>query len=120
MITSRFFKEDEFKKASPPCSMQDMKQDFITQLDKAREIAKIPFVINSAYRTAEHEKKMGRIGASAHTEGCAVDIKAIDGRSKFLIIDAAIKCGFNRIGLYKTWVHLDNSKIRDQKVFWED
>jgi len=120
MIKSKYFKEAEFKKASPACSLQDMKQDFMNMLDKARELAGIPFVVNSAYRTIAHEKEKKRSGKSAHTEGCAVDIKAIDGRSKFLIVDAALKVGFTRIGFYDTWIHLDGSKTLDQKVIWSE
>jgi len=120
MITSKYFKETEFRAASPACSLQDMQQDFITLLDRIREVANIPFIINSAYRTFEHEKNKGRSGNSAHTEGRAVDIRALDGRSKFLIVDAALKCGITRIGFYKNFIHLDNSKKLDQKVLWED
>ncbi|MDR0206046.1 MAG: hypothetical protein LBI45_02150 [Bacteroidales bacterium] len=110
MITSKYFTENEFRMASPQCSLQNMSQEFMDKLGRTREIAKIPFIINSAYRTEAHEKKMGRSGNSAHTEGCAADIKALDGRSKYLIVDAAIKAGFNRIGINANFIHLDNSK----------
>jgi uncharacterized protein YcbK (DUF882 family) len=118
MVTSKYFKEEEFKKASPACSLQDMKQDFMTLLDKTREMAKIPFIVNSAFRTVTHEKKMGRDGKSAHTQGRAADIKAIDGRSKFLIVETALKVGFTRIGVHKNFIHLDNSSDLPQKVVW--
>jgi len=118
MTTSKYFKEEEFKKASPPCSLQNMKQDFITLLDKTREAAKIPFHINCAYRSVEHEKKMGRSGTSAHTEGRAADVRAKDSRSKFLIVDAAIRAGITRIGVHKDFIHLDNSQKLDYKVLW--
>ncbi|MDR0207480.1 MAG: hypothetical protein LBI45_09530 [Bacteroidales bacterium] len=119
MVASRYFRKEEFKNATSSCSLQDMKQDFMLMLDKTREMANIPFQITSAYRTIEHEKKQGRSGNSAHTEGCAVDIKAIDGRTKWLIINSAIKCGFNRIGFAKGFIHLDSSKKLDQNVIWE-
>lgn len=118
MITSKYFKEVEFQKASPSCSLQDMQQEFMNMLDKTRELAGIPFIVNSAYRTVEHEKKMGRNGKSAHTERCAADITALDGRSKFIITNAAIKAGFNRVGVAATFIHLDNSKTLDKNVLW--
>lgn len=47
MITSKYFKEEEFNRCSPSCSLQDMKQTTISKLDTAREIAGIPFVLTS-------------------------------------------------------------------------
>jgi hypothetical protein len=44
-----------------------MEQGFMNMLDRVRETAGIPLVINSAYRTVGHEKKQGRAGTSAHT-----------------------------------------------------
>jgi uncharacterized protein YcbK (DUF882 family) len=118
MVTSRYFKEEEFKKCSPPCSLQDMQQDFMIFLDKIREIAGIPLSLTSAYRSVEHEKNKGRSGNSAHKEGSAVDIRAKDGRSKWQIVKAAIKVGFTRIGINKDFIHLDNSKTLDKEVIW--
>ena len=40
---TKYFKEVEYK----------MDVDFLAKLDKAREFAKVPFVINSAYRSPE-------------------------------------------------------------------
>ena len=118
MITSKYFKEEEFKKASPACSLQDMDQEFMNKLDKARELAGIPFIVNSAYRTVEHEKKMKRDGKSAHTQKCAVDIKSLNGSSHWKIINAALKAGFNRIGVNQTFIHLDSSKTLPQNVIF--
>ena len=38
---TKYFKEVEYK----------MDADFLAKLDKAREFAKVPFIINSAYRS---------------------------------------------------------------------
>lgn len=73
MITSKYFKEEEFNRCSPSCSLQDMKQTTISKLDTAREIAGIPFVLTSAYRSPEHDRSKGRSGTGAHTIGRAID-----------------------------------------------
>jgi hypothetical protein len=45
---SKYFKEIE----------NNMNVVFLAKLDEARELAEIPFKINSAYRTKEHNKKI--------------------------------------------------------------
>ena len=118
MITSRYFKDEEFRRCSPSCSLQDMKQSTMDMLDAAREKAGIPFVLNSAYRSVEHEKKMGRNGLSAHTLGCAVDVRCNSDYNRFVIIEALLAVGFKRIGVAKTFIHADNSASHSQRVAW--
>jgi len=118
MVTSKYFKEAEFQRCSPACSLQDMKQDFMTLLDRVREMAGIPLVLNSAYRSVDHERKMGRDGKSAHTLGCAADIRCQSDSSRYAIINAAIYLGFKRIGIEGKFLHLDCSEKHSQRVAW--
>lgn len=121
MIKAKYFKEAEFKKCNPPCSLRNMDQKFIETLDKVREAAGIPLVLNSAYRSVEHEKKMGRKGTSAHTLGKAADIRANKPETKFKIVKAALEQGITRIGVAGTYVHLDIATVKDgkaQEVMW--
>ena len=82
-----------------------MDEDFLNCLDMAREHAGIPFVITSGYRPAEFDFKMHGIKNSDHSQGCACDILAIDGISKFKIVNALLLSGFNRIGVGKVHIH---------------
>ena len=118
MVTAKYFKESEFQRCSPACSLQDMRQDFMDKLDAVRERAGIPLVLSSAYRSVAHEKKMGRAGTSAHTLGCAADIRCNTDGNRFAIIAAAVSLGFTRIGVAKTFVHLDVSAGHSQRVAW--
>lgn len=118
MTKSKHFKESEFKKCVPSCSLQNMKQSTMNRLDTARDIAGIPFVLNSAFRTVEHEKRQGRAGTSSHTTGRAVDIRCNDDRNRFKIIDALLQSGFRRIGVAKTFIHADDSDTHTQGVVW--
>lgn len=102
----KYFSEHEFQKVS--CSIADIDPLSLERLDHARNIAGIPFIITSAYRSKEHEKAMGRSGNSAHTRGRAFDIRCVSDRDRALIVTAAIKVGFTRIGIAKTFVHLDD------------
>lgn len=118
MVKSKYFSNNEFRACVPSCSLQNMQQSTMSKLDTAREIADIPFVINSAYRSSAHDKSKGRSGTGAHTLGRAVDIRCNDSGSRFKILNAIIKAGFNRIGIAKTFIHADDSEIHKQKIIW--
>jgi zinc D-Ala-D-Ala carboxypeptidase len=105
---SKYFKEIE----------QGMNVGFLTMLDSARELAGIPFVINSAFRTEEHNKKVGGKPNSSHLKGLAVDIKATNSRTRFLVLNALIAAGFNRIGIADTFIHVDFDLTKDKDVIW--
>ena len=117
-ITAKHFSESEFKRCTPPCSLQDMKQDFMNRLDTVRDVAGIPLVINCAYRSREYDLAKGRSGNSAHTKGMAVDIRCTTSVNAFKIVQAARKVGFTRIGIGKTFIHLDSDTSLPQNVIW--
>ena len=118
MITSKYFKEEEFNRCSPACSLQDMKQTTMSKLDTAREIADIPFVLTSAYRSPDHDRSKGRSGTGAHTLGRAVDIRCNTSKNRLLVVNALLKAGFKRIGIARSFVHADDSEVHEQKVIW--
>lgn len=104
---TKYFKEVEYK----------MDVDFLAKLDKAREFAKVPFVINSAYRSPEHAESI-KNPTSSHIKGLAVDIKATDSRTRYKVLNALMHVGFNRIGIADTFIHVDDDKDKSQKVIW--
>lgn len=106
---TRYFKEID-------CG--NMNQEFLLKLDRAREVAQIPFKINSAYRTPEHNAKIGGKPNSSHLKGLAVDISATDSIQRFTILKALIDTGFNRIGIAKTFIHVDDDKSKSPEVVW--
>lgn len=118
MIKSKYFAESEFRRCSPRCSLQDMNQETMQRFDHAREIAGIPFVINSAYRSSQWDRARGRSGTGSHTKGRALDIRCHSDQNRFIIIAALLKAGFTRIGVAKTFIHADDSKRHTQKVTW--
>ena len=113
-----YFRDEEFRRAKPACSLSDMDEDFMVMLDVAREYAGIPFIINSAYRSKEYEKKKGRSGTSMHCEGRAVDIKCITSADRFRIVDSLFVAGFRRIGIGSTFIHVDNGYRDASSLIW--
>ena len=95
-----------------------MDADFIDKLDKAREFANIPFIINSAYRSPEQNARVGGKPNSSHLRGLAVDIRANDSSTRYIVLNALIKVGFNRIGIASSFIHVDDDKEKANNVIW--
>lgn len=119
MITAKYFKEAEFRRCTPACSLQDMDQGFMITLDALRAQAGIPLVITSAFRPVAYEKKKGRSGNSAHTRGVAVDIRCNSSTNRYKIIKAAVALNIRRIGLGNGFIHIDTDPSLPQEVAWD-
>lgn len=118
MITSKYFKESEFQKCVPACSLQDMDQRFMQTLDALRAQSGIPLVLNCAYRSAAWDRSKGRSGNSAHTRGKAADIRCNSSDTRMKIVKAALQLGIKRIGIGKNFVHVDTDTTLPQNVIF--
>jgi hypothetical protein len=119
MYKSKYFSEEEFLHCSPSCRMEDMDADFLKKLDAVREEAGIPMILTSAYRSREHELKKGRSGNGAHTHRVGVDIRCLTSSNRYKIVNAALACGIHRIGIGKTFIHLDDDPSLPKDVIWD-
>lgn len=75
-------------------------------------------IVTSGYRTEEHNDEVGGVDGSAHTGGYAVDIACRTSRLRFLIIQAALDVGISRIGIARTFIHLDTDPSKPVQVAW--
>ncbi len=76
--------------------------------------------INSGARSPAHNKKVGGASKSSHLiPTCiAVDIKAPTTYIRNHLVSVARDIGFKRIGVGKTFVHLDTDETKSQYVAW--
>ena len=107
-----YFKQNEF--LCPCCQKEEMNEATIDMLEKAREIAGVPFSINSGFRCERRNEAVGGVKNSSHTVGFAVDIRCHDNKRRFLIVEALQKVGFTRIIIYPSFIHTDN--LREKKI----
>jgi uncharacterized protein YcbK (DUF882 family) len=114
----RHFSLSEFDSPDLPGSGERMCKNFLRKLDKARKLARTPFVINSGYRTDSHNKKVKGSKNSAHLIGKAADIACSNDAKRFLILQALLKVGFTRIGIAKTFIHVDNDESKNSNRTW--
>lgn len=90
----------------------------VDALQKIRDFFGNPITINSAYRNATYNKKIGGVSNSQHTKGTASDIVVknvnpvdVANYAEYLLGD---KGG---IGLYSNFVHIDT---REKRARWEN
>ena len=117
------FKIKEFKCKSGAVMPLEVYENIIKlagQLQFLRDYTGRPVRINSAYRSPEHNKKVGGSKTSQHLLGKAADI-TIDSLKPievFTLIEDLIDIGLmlqGGLGLYDTFVHYD---IRKTKARW--
>lgn len=104
--------------AVPKCSVSDMDMEFMDKLLFAQKLAGKKFRINSAFRSVSYEKEHNRNGRSAHCLGKAVDISTTDSKSRYIVVAALLGAGFNRIGIGKNFVHVDDDLKRAHPVIF--
>jgi len=105
------FQLREFDSPDEPGSGARMDHEFLDMLDAARSIANCPFKINSGYRSAKHNKKIGGVPNSSHLRGKAADISCTSSEKRFRILAALLAVGFTRVGIHRSFIHVDNDTI---------
>ena len=108
------FQACEFDCKGGDCSQTLIDTNLVEYLQKIRDHFGKPVYINSAYRCANHNKKVGGATNSYHTKGMAADFY-IDGVNTLEIAKYAESLGILGIGHYDTFVHIDT---RTNKSFW--
>jgi uncharacterized protein YcbK (DUF882 family) len=108
----KYFKLSEFDSPDRPGSGELMEHEVIQALDIARDIYGYPMVITSGFRTIEHNRSLIERGYAAspnssHLLGWAVDIAVPNSERRFLMLEALLDAGFTRIGMGKTFIHVD-------------
>jgi uncharacterized protein YcbK (DUF882 family) len=97
----------------------------LSKLDELEKRCRFELTVTSGRRSPEHnaDPKVGGVKDSAHLpdendRGHAVDLEALESWKRFQIVYHALALGFIRIGVGRTFVHLDNSTTLPQHVLW--
>lgn len=111
------FNLQEFECTHPDHRHVKIDENLVHKLQKLRDMLGVPLRINSAYRCIERNKQVGGATNSQHMYGKAVDVslhnvdKSIDE-----VKEIAEDIGFDGIGLYRSFIHLD---VRGKPARWD-
>ena len=112
MDSSKYFSREELK-CKCGCDTCEMDEAFLTKLDLLRFRYGKPIYLNSAYRCPEHNKKVGGVGDSPHTQGLGVDIRC-DRQNAYQILKLVMALRFSGIGISQKgdgrFIHIDDQQ----------
>ena len=105
------------------CGTNNVNKEHLDRLNLARSIAGIPFPASSFCRCQKHNDDEGGRASSSHVstntrECCATDITITSSRARYLTLNALVKAGFTRIGVAKTFIHVDSDKNKPDELVW--
>lgn len=106
----KWFTLEEFKchhcGSLPPAGMSPV---LLQKLDDLREMLGRPIIVSSGYRCPVHNENVGGVPNSQHVLGKAADIWSPNISPAYLA-KLAERIGFDGIGIYSSWIHVD---VRD-------
>lgn len=120
----KYFTTSEFDSPDKPGSGSLMSETILDMLNDVRGKFGKPIVINSGYRTEEHNAKVGgkpkteTSKGSSHMYGLAVDISCKNSTDRFHLIYLLQETGFQRIGVAGSFIHVDIDFDKSQEVMW--
>jgi zinc D-Ala-D-Ala carboxypeptidase len=86
---------------------------FVGKLQEIRDLCKFSLKINSGFRCKKHNSKVGGEKDSSHLTGLAVDIAINNDYTRLAFLSSAIQVGIKRIGIAKTYIHVDVDDSKD-------
>ena len=112
-------KEFESKDGKPsPYGETVVAKELIVRLNAIRSRFGKPIIVNSAYRSPEHNKAVGGVSNSQHVLGTAADIRPEDLKDLSELQKIADELNpHGGVGFYNTFVHVD---VRGEKSRWDN
>lgn len=116
-----FFDTKEFESrdgAKSPYGETVLRPEAVALLNRIRRAWGRPIIVNSAYRSPEHNKAVGGVPNSYHVQGLAADIRPERQDDLPELQDLCLELnGDGGVGLYNTFVHVD---ARGIKARWDN
>lgn len=102
------------------CDKCEMQVEFMTALQKLRDIVKFPLNLTSAYRCKKHNENVGGALTSKHLQGRAADIDLTcltDHQKKTLLEAIKLVPELKGVGVAKSFIHVDNREFDSEWTY---
>jgi len=100
------------------CGKGNIIHELFLRLRNVEYIIGKPLNITSGYRCSEHNQKVGGSPTSSHLIGMAADIEVVSDAHRYQLVQALIRVGITRIGVYKNFIHCDIDQAKNQNRLW--
>lgn len=104
-----FFADKEIKGLQPR---------LVKKMVIVRAITDLPMIVNSGFRTAAQNARVGGVENSAHLTGEAVDVSCKTSNQRMRLLIALEKAGITRVGIYSDHLHFDVSETLPLVECW--
>ena len=95
-----------------------MDETFVRMLEMMRISLGEPMVITSGFRCEKHNEEIGGAPYSAHLRGLAADIAILNDSYRYRLLKLAILFDIPRIGIGRTYIHLDIDRALPYPKIW--
>lgn len=104
--------------ALSPFGVQEVRPECLELLNRIRKVWGRPIIVNSAYRSQEHNRAVGGVENSYHVQGLAADIRPENLKDLPELQDLCVELNSDGgVGLYDSFVHVD---ARGFKARWDN
>ena len=95
--------------------------DLLAILKQLEEKMGIELTVNSGYRDPEHNKEVGGVEGSEHTDDPArgADILCKRSPTRYRMLKTLFELGVRRIGVGNTFIHVGISTDKPQDCCWD-
>ena len=99
------------------CGKDDIKEELVIKIQLIRDQLGRSIRINSGIRCEQHNANTKAKPGSSHIGGWAADLGYAGSAERYELIEAAVGV-FNRVGIAKTFIHVDVDPNKSPRVVW--
>jgi len=114
-LTANFNREEYACKCG--CGKDDIKDELAIKIQQVRDTLNRSITINSGVRCSNHNTTINATPTSSHIGGWAADLAYTGSRHRYELLYAIMPI-FDRVGIAKTFIHVDVDATKTAGVIW--
>ena len=99
------------------CGKDDIKDELAVKVQLVRNALNRSITINSGVRCEHHNYDIAATPTSSHIGGWAADLKYTGSAQRYELLNAIMPI-FDRVGIAKTFIHVDVDATKTAGVVW--